>query len=259
MRKSLLLFFLFFVQYSFGQQQFQLAVPLLKYNSTFFSGSTSVQMIFDQPGAEIYYTLNGKEPTQNDRLYKAPLIITARTIVKAKAFGNFFLPSETSTAEFIKAGKMIRQINFSTPNEKYTSNKADILNDNVGGNTSFTNGEWLGYNNDTVEINIDLDKKEIIRSVLVNILQDENSWIFLPGQILVYYLDKQKTFLPAGKEIFFSESQSPKQCSAKEIIFSSKIKTDKLKLILLPLKKIPDWHPGKGNHGWLFIDEIKVY
>ena len=38
-----------------------------------------------------------------------------------------------------------------------------------------------------------------------------------------------------------------------------KINTQKLKLVLLPLKKIPDWHNGKGNHGWLFIDEIKVY
>ena len=259
MRKSLLLVFLFFVQYSFGQQQFQLAAPLLKYSSTFFSGSTSLQMIFDQPGAEIYYTLNDKEPTQNDLLYKTALVITTRTVVKAKTFGKNFLPSETSVAEFIKAGKMIRQISFSTPNEKYTGNKTDILNDNIGGNTNFNSGDWLGYNNDTVEINIDLAKKEAIHSVLVNILQDENSWIFLPGQILVYYRDKQKIFLPTGKEFFFSESQSPKQCSAKEIIFSSKIKTDNLKLILLPLKKIPEWHPGKGNHAWLFIDEIKVY
>jgi len=38
MRKSLLFIFLFFVQYSFGQQQFQLAAPLLKYNSAFFFG-----------------------------------------------------------------------------------------------------------------------------------------------------------------------------------------------------------------------------
>jgi len=216
-------------------------------------------MIFDQPGAEIYYTVNGKEPTRNDLLYKEPLIVTARTVVKAKTFGKDFLSSETSVVEFINAGKMIRQISFSKPNEKYTGNKTDILNDNIGGNTNFNNSEWLGYNNDTVEINIDLAKKETIHSVLISILQDENSWIFLPGQILVYYLDKQKTFLPAGKEIFFSESKSPKQCFAKEIIFSSKIKTDKLKLIMLPLKKIPDWHPGKGNHAWLFIDEIKVY
>jgi hypothetical protein len=32
-----------------------------------------------------------------------------------------------------------------------------------------------------------------------------------------------------------------------------------LKLVLLPLKIIPAWHPAKGNHAWLFIDEIKVY
>lgn len=66
-------------------------------------------------------------------------------------------------------------------------------------------------------------------------------------------------FLPAGKEILFSENPSPKQCSIREIKPDGKIKTNKLKLVLLPLKKIPDWHPGKGKHAWLFIDEIKVY
>ena len=90
-------------------QQFQLAPPMLKYPSGFFSGSTSFEVIFNQPGAAVHYTLNGKEPTEKDLLYSRPVTISNKTIVKAKAFSKDFLPSETVTAHFIKDGKAIEK------------------------------------------------------------------------------------------------------------------------------------------------------
>jgi hypothetical protein len=247
-------------QYSFSQQVFQLAPPILKYNSAFFSGSTSFEVIFNQPGAEIRYTLNGNEPTEKDPLYSGAVPVIDKTTVKAKAFGKDFLSSETVSATFIKNGKPIEKIQFSKPNEYYTNTNADILHDNIGGIANYRSGGWLGYDNDTVTIYIDLKKKETVNSVLIDLLQDENSWIFLPEQILVYYYnDKQKTFLTAGKETFSHETKGAKQCTIREIKPGSNISTQKIKLVLLPLKKIPDRHNGKGNHGWLFIDEIKVY
>ncbi len=259
-KKLLLPFFLFLMQDCFGQPTFQLASPMLKYKSAFFSGSTSFEVIFNQPGSQVRYTLNGKEPTENDLLYSTSVPITKRTQVKVKAFGKNFLPSEIVSATFIKDGKEIHLVSFSKPNESFATSKADILNDNIGGITNHLNGTWLGYDIDTVEINISLKNRETLNYVLINLLQDENSWIFLPEQILVYYYNnKQKAFVLAGKELFTHETPGSKQCNMREISPAQKIKTDKLKLVLLPLKKIPDWHPGKGNHGWLFIDEIKVY
>jgi hypothetical protein len=250
----------FLVYQSFCQQQFQLAPPMLKYTSGFFSGSTSFEIIFNQPGAEVHYTLNGQEPTEFDPLYSQAVTINKKSVVKAKAFGKDFLPSETVTAHFIKDGKAIDKIHFSKPNEHYANTKAEVLHDNIGGIVNYRSGTWVGYDNDTVKINVELKKKEKIKSVLISLLQDENSWIFLPEQILVYYYnDKQKTYLPIGKEVFVHDSKGPKQCSIREIIPRKTIAAKKLLINIFPLKKIPDWHGGKGNHGWLFIDEIKVY
>ncbi|RXK59909.1 hypothetical protein ESA94_12730 [Lacibacter luteus] len=244
----------------YSQQLFQLAPPLLKYQSAFFEGSSSVEIMFEQPGAEVRYTLNGKEPTANDLLYVKPLRITKQTTLKAKAFGKNFLPSETVQALFIHDGKKIAAMDFSKPNEKYSSSIANILFDNTGGLLNIHNGTWLGYNNDTVTITIQLQKKEKISSVVIDMLQDEASWIFLPAQMLLYYYDEQQQrFLPAHKEQFSFEKQSPKQTVAKLIRLKQQLQTDKLKLVLLPLQQIPDWHAGKGNHAWLFIDEIKAY
>ena len=260
MKKILLLIFIFIVHNCFAQQQFQLATPLLKYRSMFFADTTSFTINFNQPGATVHYTLNGEEPTEKDPLYKKRVPITKRTIVKAKAFSNNFSASETVAAEFIKDGKKIKQVSFSKPNEAYTTTNTAILKDNIGGNMNLKSGTWLGYNNDTVEISIHLAKKQNIHTVLVNILQDEGSWIFLPVQIQVnYYDEKLKVFIPTGTAVFLSDSASPKQCKAAEIQFAKKVNTAKLQLLIQPLKKIPEWHTAKGNHAWLFIDEIKVY
>jgi hypothetical protein len=261
MKTTVLLFFLFVTQYSFAQQLFQLAPPLLKYQSVFFHDKTSLEIKFEQPGAEIRYTTNGKEPTAKDLLYTKPIIITGKRVsIKAKAMGKEFLPSETVSIAFVKTGKAIQQISYTEPHPSYTTKNQNLLNDHIGGNTNFSSGTWLGYDRDTVEVDIVLKKKEAINGVLVDILQNENSWIFLPEQMLLYYYDEaQKNYLPLGKETFFSEAPSPKQCDAREIIPKRTIKTNKLKLVLYPLKKIPAWHPGKDNHAWLFIDEIQVY
>jgi hypothetical protein len=246
--------------HGYSQQLFQLAPPLLKYQSVFFERSAVVEIMFSQPGAEVRYTLNGKEPTANDLLYTKPLRIKQQTMIKAKAFGKNFLSSEIMQALFIKDGKKISRIDFSKPSEQYSSTKENILFDNTGGILNIHSGTWLGYNNDTVSITISLHKKEKVSSVLVDMLQDEASWIFLPEQMQVYYYnEKQNSFTLLTKELLSFEKQSTKTTVSKIIHFQQEIVTDKLQLVLFPLKDIPDWHTAKGNHAWLFIDELKVY
>jgi hypothetical protein len=259
MKRLLIVFFLFITDHSFTQE-FQLAPPALTYKSVFFSAATTFSVLFNQPGTTVHYTLNGKEPTENDLIYKRPVAINKRTIVKVKAMGKDYLASETISAEFIRNGKPLKSVGFTKPGESYANVKADILNDNNGGIPDYRNGEWVGYDRDTVEIDIELKRKEKIGSVLIDLLQDENSWIFLPGKIELYYFDPEKDgYLLTGAQIFSSDKFSPKRNVLQEIKPGKKIIAGKLKLVLFTLKNIPDWHAGKGKHGWLFIDEIKVY
>ena len=259
--KQLVLFFsFFFFLQSFSQPTFQLAPPMLKYQSAFFTGNASFEVVFNQPGAEVRYTLNGNEPTENDPVYSGVVPVTKKTVVKVKAFGKDFLPSETVTTTFIGDGKAIKSVQFSKPNESYANAKSNLLNDNIGGIANYRSGTWLGYDSDSVSIIVDLVKKEKINSVLISLLRDENSWIFMPEALFVYYYDDgQKKYLPVGTERFSHDQPGAKQCTIREIIPSKSISAQKMKLVLLPVKKIPAWHNGKGNHGWLFIDEIKVY
>ncbi|MEO6232318.1 MAG: chitobiase/beta-hexosaminidase C-terminal domain-containing protein [Ferruginibacter sp.] len=260
MRILMAFIFLPFFQQVQSQPAFQLAAPLLKYQSAFFSGSTLLEVNFNQPGSMVHFTLNGNEPTETDPEYLSPIKISKATVVKVKAFSNDFLPSETVSVHFMQDGKAISQMEFSTPDKSYTSSNPAMLYDNIGGITNLKSGTWLGYKSDTVTITIQLKKKEKLKTILVDLLQDEGSWIFAPEHGFVYcYDEKSAAFVLSGEHINKQQIPSPKQTVMLDIPINPTFKTNQLKLVLVPFNKIPDWHNGKGNHSWLFIDEIKVY
>lgn len=260
MKGCLTAFLLLMIHHVFSQQAFQLAPPLLNYKSAFFSGSTSFEVQFNQPGARVYYTLDGNEPTEKDKVYTKAVSIRRKTTVRVRAMGKGFQPSETVTAVFIPGGKQIQQVSYSMPNESYANASSDILYDHIGGIANFRHGSWLGYNNDTATFEIVLAKSEPVKEILFSILQDENSWIFLPKQLNIYAFDEgSQTYHYIAGQSFQHNEPGGKRVNMQRIGLMKKVKAKRLKVVAIPLNIIPEWHSGKGEHGWFFIDEIKVY
>lgn len=252
----LLLSFSSFVQ---AQDRYQLAPPLISYSSAFFKDSMAVQIRFNQPDAAIRYTLNGEEPDKKSLRYKKTLIIRQPGVLKVKSTGKGFTDSETISIRFEKMGLPIKEISYSHPNEQYTSLPKNILSDGVGGNSNFRSGNWLGYDSDTVTIRVSLEKPSLVSDILLDLLQDESSWIFLPEQILAYYQDTATgKFLPFAKETFRHEGPATRACSLRHLAAATPVVTGELRLEIQVLKKMPDWHASKGSHAWLFIDEIII-
>ena len=247
--------------FCFGQQ-FQLAPPMVMYNSVFFTGSSIVTMKFAEPATKIFYTLNGKEPNEKATVYEKPVVIKKSfTTLKAKVFGKDYLPSETVQATFIKDGLKIKLVQQSPANEKFPGNGTSALFDNAGGIADLHSKNFFGYQQDSIEINVTLERKQSIHSLLLDFLQDQGSWVFLPQKIRVLYFDSKKNAYQNFAEKTISSETIVNQCSTViEIIKADKkIVADKLKIIIEPLQSIPESHPGKGTPAWLFIDEIKIY
>jgi hypothetical protein len=176
----------------FAQDSLQLTPPIIKYNSIFFSKQTRVELAFAYPNTAIHYTLNQEEPTIADPIYKKPIRIQKNlTTLKAKVFGNPFLPSETVTATFIKDGKKISMIHRTEPHPKYAAAGPLALFDLKGGNVDVGTNTWLGYNCDTVKIELTIAKSQRVESLLFNFLQHENAWVFLPEEISIQWYNQQ--------------------------------------------------------------------
>lgn len=242
-----------------AQEKFQLAPPLIQYSSTLIKDSVLVSIHFNQPGAEVRYTLNGTEPGNKSLRYQKPIVISQPGTLLVKAMGKHFISSETIRISFNKAGLPVKDISYSQPNQYYAQLPKNILFDGMSGNCNFRSGTWLGFDSDTVRINVVLQNTEQVNRLFINLLQDEDSWIFLPRQILVYYKDTSTGhFLPFGKETFQHEGPSPKGCSLRVIERKEPVSGSEFLIEIYVLDKIPDWHNAKGSHSWLFVDEIFV-
>jgi hypothetical protein len=261
--KTCLLFFLLGISnFLFGQDTFRLAPPQLKFGSVFFSGKTVVAINFAQQGTTVHYNLKNEDPAITDKVYTKPILIKKNfTTLKAKAFGNDFFASETVAATFIKSGKNIAAITQTAPHAKYPGNGVKALSDNQGGDLQLSSKTWMGYNCDTVSISLDLGKPQNINQVLLHFLQSENAWVFLPSEILVNWFDQAtNSFHPFGIEKIETLTETPgSHCVYRIIESKNKIKTNKILINIIVVKNIPTWHPAKGAHAWMFIDEIKVY
>jgi hexosaminidase len=234
----------------------------MQYRSVFFTDTAAVTLSFAMQGTRICYTTNGKEPSQYSAQYKAPVIINKNfTAVKAKVFCNGFLPSESSTAVFIKDGLQVKQVKHSAPHQNYTGNGTAVLHDNKGGIPVFSNKNWLGFNSDTVIIDIELEKESTVKKVLVHLLQDYGSWIFLPERIEVYITDAitQSATLVAEKKILAKQGKEQLVCKPLLLDLNKKTITKHLQVKLFTVKQLPAWHPGSGQKSWVFTDEIKIY
>ena len=77
------------------------ATPTISPNGGTFTGSVTVSLATATSGAEIFYTLDGTDPTEGSSFYSAPFVLTGSAVIKAAAFLAGYNPSPVSNANFI--------------------------------------------------------------------------------------------------------------------------------------------------------------
>lgn len=74
--------------------------PSIDPNGGMFNSQPQITLTTATPGASIYYTTNGANPSQSSTLYTGPFFLAQTATVKAKAFKNNATPSGISSAFF---------------------------------------------------------------------------------------------------------------------------------------------------------------
>ena len=260
MRKQLLCIICLLVQFMFliAQRSYQLAPPFAVYNSAFFEKSTQLKLEFRQPGGAIHFTTDGTEPTEQSAIYKKPIEIKGQySVVKARCFANGFLASETTTLQFFGSGIPMEVISTSPPNEKYKGSGSRALMDNQSGSTQPGHLAWLGFDSDSIIIDLGLKKVELISKLMLHILHNQPAWIFPPQRIRVLNLAAKENTVLADQNME-TVQQASSEANALFLAIPP-VHTQSLRLVLYPLASLPSWHTGSGSKAWLFIDEIKLY
>ena len=233
-------------------QDLQLAPPQTPSSRVFATKETTVGFDFRLEGAEIHFTTDGSEPTSQSSIYSKPLKAKGLGSIKAKAFKSGFLPSETTTVQLLPSfGSQFDSISLSPASKKYMASGWRTLCDGQLGDGNF-HQNWLGFESREIELQLFFNRKKPISQVSVGLLRQQGAWIFLPSAIEIY---DEKGHRLASHTLPQEASELP---IAQEIISLNlpkhRYKFLKIKLVALPT--LPAWHPGKGNGGWMFLDEI---
>ena len=118
--------------------------PMVSSNGGFYSTSVTVSLSPATIGDDIYFTLDGSEPTENSQIYTTPIIINSTKVLRAKSFATGLLPSNTITNTYF--------INFSTPLTvvSLSTNPGNLFDEEYGiyamGDSAETSFPYFGAN-----------------------------------------------------------------------------------------------------------------
>lgn len=206
--------------------------------------------------APIYYTLDGSEPTTASEKYTDVIKIdkpcTLRTVAIRPSGSSKITKDEISFSKSsMKPITMLQPIN-----KQYEFSGATVLVDGMTGNMNYKTGRWIAFYTNDLEAVIDLKEATEISSMTLHTCVEKGDWIFDTRGITVSVSDDNQTFKEVASEAYPAMKESdPNQIYTHELKFDP-VKTRYVKVKALSEQKIPSWHGGKGNPGFLFVDEI---
>jgi alpha-mannosidase len=242
-------------------ERFQVCVPP-KISPEFYimekGKTTTISIIPLDSGASIRYTLDGTDPTNSSPLYSESFSIDKPAIVKAFSYARGKNPSPVSIADYYNA-YIVKGIRYlSAYSKDYPAGEDKALIDSKRGSNSYSDKAWQGFEGNDLEAVLDLGKKRKINQVTLGCLADNPSWIFLPTAIEVAVSDDGKKFKIAGVETYGVPKENQGNFVKDLKVSLKQVNGRYVRIKVKNIGTLPDWHSGKGNKAWLFVDEIIV-
>ncbi len=232
--------------------------PIINAPSRITENSKTIILEHPDNKATLYYTTDGKEPTLLSKKYTEPFICDSSVIIKAKAFIND--ESSTSATCYIYKKPNHWKINIeSIYNKQYDAGGADGIIDGQHGTTNWKSGGWQGYQGQDFSCVIDLGKITNIQYVNASFLQDTRSWIIYPKE--VEYLLSEDGINYTSFGIIENGIAADDYNLQMRTFFKNEpngINARYVKVKATNFGKLPDWHQGRGEDAFIFIDEIEI-
>ena len=217
-----------------------------------------VMTLTTQGGAPIRYTLDGSDPTASSPLYKAPVTIGESCTFKAAALREGMqTPVYTRKFDFNKATGRRIALN-AAPTLKYTYGGASLLVDGYRGGPVYSNGAWIGFLNEPLDVTIDMQGAKPYSGVTVASLVEKGEWVFPPSSVGVYLSDDGREFTEAALMSVPQETAgSPDGVKPFKVLFPE-TSARYLRVVARTVDPIPAWHGAAGQKAHMFVDEIIV-
>ena len=209
-------------------------------------------------GNDIYYTLDGTEPTENSIRYSKEFYVKDDVIIKAAAFckgGKSRTLCDTITANAASFTKITLK---NAPADNYTFAGAPTLVDGICGNGNYRTGRWLGFINTDCDATIDLGKKQSVNELSFNVCIFQCDGVVDASAVTVKGSVNGKDYVTIATQDFGEIDRSKEFGTVSHTIPLDGNKYRYINVTVSPTKTLPAWHGFAGSPAFLFVDEFSV-
>jgi hypothetical protein len=232
-------------------------VPFVRSGARTFIDTTTIAFGSLIEASDVYFTLDGSEPTLNSTKYVEPFVIEKSQTIKAIAYKEGLPQSNVLEVEFFKIpiGRKI-QLRSKYANQ-YAAGGDLALIDFIRGPLNFRTGAWQGYHGADLDATIDLGSFQLITGIETGFLQDVGAWIFMPLEVQYYVSPDSINFQHIGT-VINDVSHNDRTVTMKNFTLNFATKAKYIRVVAKNQGVCPEWHLGAGEPAWIFADEIVI-
>ncbi len=240
----------------------KLNLPTVVNKEQVLQGEATLTLEHPIKGAVIRYTLDDTVPdSANSPIYKDGIKISSTTTLKARAFKQpGWLGSDVMTRTFYRTTYPPDSMKLlTTPDGRYKGIGDRVLIDGVKSSRDQNSKKWIGIQQEPLVALLWYNSPITASKVSVSTMQNVGSSIFPPTKLEVWggmeadqfkLLGTKKPPMPGEKDPGGADNLYDFEFEPTKLKY--------LKVVAVPLAKIPSWHGNKGNKGWVFMDEVLV-
>lgn len=214
------------------------------------------------PGAVIRYTLDGEEPDSIEAaIYQDPMSIEGITTLRAKAYRDGWEASETASFTLFQAGikpSSVKVLQATSGNYR-GSGDATLVDAEKGDASNFRSPYWLGFQDNPMDALFVFDKPKKIDEIVLSYAVNMGSYIMPPKKIEIWggndpnSMQRLHTGIPSQPTAY-----GPNTVEAVTVEFPP-MEYSHYKVVAFPVTRLPEWHGGAGDKGWVFSDEVLFF
>lgn len=212
--------------------------------------SGGVQAILSAQGAvDIYYTLDGTEPSVESSKYVGPIDIISDCTLVANTFRSG-VQTYPTVKRFTHHKALGCEVSLLTqPKERYAGGAPTSLTDGVRGGENFNSAEWSGWQGDPIEVVVDLMGQQEYSSVVLSTIINKPSYLFNPLSIRISISEDGVDYSEIAYQEYPCENVSDPDGRKEFVLSFDKVKSRYLRLSALTSRELPVWHPKHGKIG----------
>ncbi|MBR1517137.1 MAG: chitobiase/beta-hexosaminidase C-terminal domain-containing protein [Bacteroidales bacterium] len=237
-----------------------LEMPRISRDRERFDGPLTITITSPDEGSDIYYTLDGSDPTMSSLHYERPFVIENTTVIKARAFRKGDAPSFTSQLRCDYA--YLTGVTFDKkPNTPYNHNAAQTLIDGELGDVNDLSHGWIGFSCGNCGASFQLARALDVEEVILRFAHSPEAWIFAPSEVVVYLSYDRQTYNDSVvAPIDYNAADREQSMPVVRVVRTnvSRQGVQAIRVVARGIGRIPDWHRAKGLKPWLMMDEVQV-